>query len=178
MANVQNFFSSQQIHLGTLLPIMSAIILAVIGFLRTKAEDRKRFTLGMLMGYSHSAELLKALHFVREQRLSDQPKLDEAVAERLAVILPHFQSIALAANKGLLDRDIVLSARYGSMKWIWDNYGSYVRAQRRDLNRPLLYVELEDFLAANASRYAEYQKPYRDRSKDPGTAAVSSKMQN
>lgn len=42
----------------------------------------------------------------------------------LAIILPHFQSIALAAKSGLLDRDIILSARYGSMKSIWDNYGA------------------------------------------------------
>jgi hypothetical protein len=79
------------------------------------------------------------------------------VAEQLAVVLPHFQSIALAAKSGLLNRDIIISARYGTMQTIWDCYGSYVEKQRKQLDRPLLYKELEEFLRDNAARYSWYQ---------------------
>jgi hypothetical protein len=116
------------------------------------------------MGYSHSTELLRALHSVRQDaarsKVQGECRVDEALAEHLAIILPHFQSIALAAKNGLLDRDIILSARYGSMKAIWDGYGPYVRAKRIELNRPLLYVELEEFLNDNAARYDNYQRQF------------------
>lgn len=148
---------STKIELGTLLTGFVAIALAIVGYVRTRAEDRKRFTLNMLMGYSHSAELLKALHYAREhaQESKGKSKVDEAVAERLAIVLPHFQSIALATRNRLLDRDIVLSARYGSMKSIWESYRHYVEAQRKELERPQLYSELEDFVNANVGRYQE-----------------------
>ena len=167
MDKIGNLFAADPIQLGTLLSICSGIALAVIGFVRTRFQDRKRYTLGVLMGYSHSIELLKALHFVREHAANSKPqgecKVDDAVAQHLAVILPHFQSIALAAKNGLLDRDIILSARYGSMKAIWESYGPYVRAKRVEFDRPLLYVELEEFLGENAVRYQAYQSQFRDR---------------
>jgi hypothetical protein len=148
------------IQLGTLLSICSGIILAVFGFVRTRLQDRKRYTLGVLMGYSQSTELLKSLHYVREHavrtKMLSDAKVDDAMAEHLAIILPHFQSIALAAKSDLLDRDIILSARYGSMNAIWENYGPYIREKRRELNRPLLYVELEEFLRVNERRYRKY----------------------
>ena len=155
------------IQLGTLLSICSGIALAVVGFVRTRMEDRKRYTLGVLMGYSHSTELLKSLHSVREHaarsRVQGECKVDDALAGHLAIILPHFQSIALAAKSGLLDRDIILSARYGSMKWIWDNYGPYVRTKRLEFGRPLLYAELEEFLRENAVRYKGYEQQFVNR---------------
>ena len=165
MDGIVGYLSAQKLELGTLLSVCLAIVLAAVGYRRTRAEDRKRFTLGMLMGYSHSTELLRALHFVREhaQPSKGKTQVDPAVAERLAIILPHFQSIALATKNDLLERDIVLSARYGSMKAIWDNYYHYVVAQRRELGRPLLYVELEEFLHANAAQYEENQRPLRQR---------------
>jgi hypothetical protein len=140
--------------------------LAVVGFVRTRVEDRKRYTLGVLMGYSHSIELLRSLHAVREYAAGGTQvdgKIDDAVADHLAIVLPHFQSIALAAKSGLLDREIILSARYGSMKAIWASYGPYVRAKRVELDRPLLYVELEEFLRENASRYEQYQRQFTER---------------
>lgn len=157
---------AEPIQLGTLVSICSGIALAVVGFVRTRLEDRRRYTLGVLMGYSQSTELLRALHFVREhaaRRPTQTGEVDGAVAEHLAIILPHFQSIALAAKSGLLDRDIILSARYGTMQAIWAAYGAYVRAQRTELNRPLLYIELQEFLDSNAARYAVYAQQYADR---------------
>ena len=149
----------EPIQLGTLLSICSAIGLAVVGFVRTRLEDRRRYTLGVLMGYSQSTELLKALHVVREHR----GEVDGAIAEHLAIILPHFQSIALAAKSGLLDRDIMIGARYGTMQAIWKRYGRYVADLRDQLERPLLYVELEEYLAMNADRYNQYAKRYSGR---------------
>jgi hypothetical protein len=166
------------IQIGTLLSMCSAIALAVVGFVRTRLEDRRRYTLGVLMGYSQSTELLKALHFVREHTARRKPgeaQVDDVVAAHLAIILPHFQSIALAAKCGLLDRDIILSARYGSMHAIWTAYGGYVRAKRDEFNRPLLYIELEDFLDQNADRYATYAQQYADRSgTEPATMLAGS----
>jgi hypothetical protein len=65
-------------------------------------------------------------------------QVDDVVAEHLAIILPHFQSIALAAKSGLLDRDIILSARYGTMKAIWETYGPYVKEKRIEIKPPRL----------------------------------------
>jgi hypothetical protein len=166
MVAIAEWVKAEPIQLGTLLSMCSAIVLAVVGFVRTRMEDRRRYTLGVLMGYSQSTELLKALHFVREYAARREPndgQVDDAVAEHLAIILPHFQSIALAAKSGLLDRDIILSARYGTMKGIWEAYGAYVRAKRVQLNRPLLYIELEEFLDSNAARYVVYARQYVDR---------------
>lgn len=155
------------IQLGTLLSICSGIALAVVGFVRARIEDRKRYTLGVLMGYAHSTELLKSLHFVREHgarsKVQGEYKVDSAIADHLAIILPHFQSIALAAKNGLLDRDIILCARYGSMKSIWDNYGPYVREKRLELDRPLLYAELDEFIRENAFRYKSYEQKFANR---------------
>jgi hypothetical protein len=167
MNTIGRLFAPESIPLGTLLSICSGIILAVFGFVRTRMQDRQRYTLGMLMGYSHSTELLRALHSVREHAARSKAQgectVDAALAEHLAIILPHFQSIALAAKSGLLDRDIILSARFGSMKTIWETYGSYVRAKRLELDRPLLYVELEEFLRENAARYDTYKRQFADR---------------
>ena len=147
-----------------LLSICSGIVLAFIGYIRTRLEDRKRYTLGVLMGYSQSTELLKMLHHVREHaariKAGGECKVDDATAERLAVVLPHFQSIALAAKSGLLNRDIIISARYGTMKTVWECYAPYVKSQRVELGRPLLYVELEEFLRDNAARYSRYQQRF------------------
>ena len=82
------------IQLGTLLSICSGIALAVVGFIRTRMEDRKRYTLGVLMGYSNSTELLRSLHTVREHAARSKPHgectVDDALAAHLAIILPHF----------------------------------------------------------------------------------------
>jgi hypothetical protein len=164
MNMVSKLFAPESIQLGTLLSICSGIALAVIGFIRTRLEDRKRYTLGVLMGYSQSTELLKMMHHVREHaaniKAGGECQVDDVMAERLAVVLPHFQSIALASKSGLLNRDIIISARYGTMKTVWDCYGPYVKSQRIALNRPLLYVELEEFLRANAARYSRYQAQF------------------
>jgi hypothetical protein len=158
---ISKIFAPESIQLGTLLSLCSGIALAVIGFVRTRLEDRKRYTLGVLMGYSQSTELLKMLHHIRQHaariKAGAEHRVDDAMAEQLAVVLPHFQSIALAAKSGLLNRDIIVSARYGTMKTIWDAYGPYVKSQRIELGRPLLYVELEEFLRDNAARYSRYQ---------------------
>jgi hypothetical protein len=167
METLGRVVANDPIQLGTLLSICSGIALAVIGFVRTRLQDRKRYTLGVLMGYSQSTELLKALHALREHaalsRAAGQCKVDAGLEEHLAVVLPHFQSIALAAKSGLLDRDIILSARYGSMQSIWESYGPYIEGKRRAFNRPLLYAELEEFLNENAGRYRRYQRRFTAR---------------
>ena len=42
------------------------------------------------------------------------------------------------------------------MKAIWETYGPHVKEKRIEINRPLLYVELEEFLDTNAARYRTY----------------------
>ena len=156
-----NILTIESLQLGAL---VTGIVLAGVGYLRTWLEDRKRYTLNMLMGYSQGTELLRMLHHVREQaarvKAGEKCKVDAAMAERLAVVLPHFQSIALASQTGLLNRGILISARYGTMQTIWNCYQEYVEEQREQLDRPLLYKELEEFLSENAGRYSRYQKQF------------------
>ena len=151
------------VPLGTWLSITTGIMLAVFGYIRTRLQDRKRYTLDVLMRYSHSVELLRSLHAINAhvaQRKStdvDAP-VDAGLETHLAVVLPYFQSIALAANSGLLDREIMLKARYGSMKSVWEGLLPYIARKRLELGRPFLYADLEQFLRDNADRYARYHR--------------------
>ena len=158
---LSKFLALEWVQFGTL---FTGLVLAGVGFLRARLEDRKRYTLGVLMGYSQSTELLRMLHHIRTHaarvKAGEKCTVDEAMAERLAVVLPHFQSIAMAAKSGLLNRDIIISARYGTMLTIWECYEPYVKVQREELGRPLLYVELQDFLRENSDRYRRYREGF------------------
>lgn len=148
---------------GALVSAVTAIALFGAGYVRARRENLQRYTLDVLMRYSHSPELLKALDRLRARAAQDGDRLavDDTLAEDLAVTMPHFSAIALAANKGLLDREIILQARYASMRAIWSSYGSYLKQRGELLKRPLLYVDLEEFLKANQSRYEQYARSQR-----------------
>ena len=143
-----------------LLSAAIAMIVAVTGVIRTRRENRKRYTLDVLMRYSHNSELLKALYRLRTHAAASngEIKVDDTLAEDLSVTMPHFSAIALAANSGLLDRDIILQARYASMRSIWRSYGPHLAARSTGLGRPLLYFDLEEFLRLNANSYARYER--------------------
>ena len=143
-----------------LLSAGTAIGVAALGVIGTRRADRKRYTLDVLMRYSNNAELLKALNRLRTYAAAGYKdiKTDETVAEDLAVTMPHFSAIALAANSGLLDRDIILRARYASMHSIWKSYGPHLTARSSELGRPLLYFDVEEYLRLNVKSYARYER--------------------
>jgi hypothetical protein len=57
-----------------------------------------------------------------------------------------------------LDRDIIVEARYAAMRSIWQSYGPYLTERSIALGRPLLYVDLQEFLRSNAGRYESYER--------------------
>ena len=67
------------VPLGTWLSITTGIMLAVFGYIRTRLQDRKRYTLDVLMRYSHSVELLRSLHamFARGVKQRDGKRMDQ-----------------------------------------------------------------------------------------------------
>lgn len=178
---------AEPIPLGGLLSLLSGLAAALWTWHTSRTQERKRYTFNVLMSYANSAELLRALDEVNRSiggvRLSASHLLPDVAAstsaagtpaastsaidaaaiaasrERsMALLLPYFQSIALAASQGMLDRDVLLKARYGTMKAVWDHFSADIEAKRVALARPLLYCDLESYLKDNERRYKRYQR--------------------
>lgn len=152
-------------QLGAIISAATAIVLFVASHFRARRENLQRYTLDVLMRYSHSPELLKALDRLRARaaQADGEVIVDDQLAEDLAITMPHFSAISLATNKGLLDRDIILQARYASMRAIWASYGRHLDERSARLKRPLLYADLEEFLEANRAKYEDYARKEHDR---------------
>src|SRR5262245_62078587 len=134
--------------LATLLSIGFAIMLGTFGFIWNNIQEKKRYTFEVLMKYTENTAVLVALHrvwkHISSNRTYRSDGVDNDLEQHLTLLLSYFQSIAVAANHHMLNERILLIARYGSMKTIWDFFYPYVERKRRDLGRPLLYVDLED----------------------------------
>ena len=157
---LQRMFVLEPIPLGAVMTASIPLLLFVLGYLRARRENLQRYTLDVLMRYSHSPELLKSLHRLRTHAgdTAGNVTVDAALEAELALTMPHFAAIALASNKGLLDHDIIVQARYASMQSIWTSYGQWLKERARQLGRPLLYDDLEEFLARNAAEYERYSR--------------------
>ena len=152
---------AEPVPLGTLLSVLSGLAAAMWTWHTNRLLERKRYTFNVLMQYAGSADILRALDDVNRWIGEGGGSGPVASSERercMALLLPYFQSIALAANQGMLDRSVLLRARYGTMKTVWEHFRPDVEAKRRALDRPLLYCDLESYLAANEKRYNDYQR--------------------
>ena len=168
MDNLYNVLA-QPIPLGTILSIVSGLCLAIWGFITNRATERKRYTYDVMMRYANSSEILRAMNDVNRQMSEGQTRgvqtsdgqsviTDAAREQSMALLLPYFQSIALAANQGMLDRNILVIARYGSMKAVFEHFRADIERRRVALDRPLLYIDLEMYLSENEKRYNAYQR--------------------
>ncbi|HXF54503.1 MAG TPA: hypothetical protein VNK52_10310 [Hyphomicrobiaceae bacterium] len=146
--------------LATVLSIGFGIALGVFGYVWNGIQEKKRYTFDVLMRYTENTDVLMALHrawtHVARYKSYDQSRIDADTERSLDILLAYFQSIAVAAKYHMLNDEIVLIARYGSMRSLWDFYRPYVEGKRLQLGRPLLYADLEDFLRRNAARYERY----------------------
>jgi hypothetical protein len=77
----------------------------------------------------------------------------------------NYQYICQAVIDGLLDKDVVLKARFGGMKSLWSRYEDVVTLLRQRLDRPQLWKEVELFVASKEMQgaYLTTQKSYMER---------------
>ncbi|MGH6816239.1 MAG: DUF4760 domain-containing protein [Hyphomicrobiaceae bacterium] len=164
--------------LATVLSIGSGVLLGTYGFVWNSIQEKKKYTFDMLMKYTENTAIIMALHHVWKHisrtKSYDPTRLDDELERHVTLLLSYFQSVAVAANNRMLNEKILLIARYGSMKTIWDFFHPYIEQKRRQLDRPLLYVDLEDFLRKHDGKYRRYRKAYENRAiRPPSTSAIA-----
>lgn len=89
-------------------------------------------------------------------RATDNP--DEEAAIR--VYLSYLEILAIGVNEDVLDIGIVDLFAGGALIAVVSNYGSWIEEQRRELNAPTLYVELEKLVQAIKMRRTDPAHPY------------------
>ena len=162
----------------TALSIFSTLMLGAIGIFWNVAQrkrDIKKATFDMLLRHIDSPDYMKALRRISKHVGNAGPPLPDAVDEEfkesVIVLMAHYNNLAVAASHRMLDAQVLLVSRYGSMKLVWDICAPYVATRRVQLGRPLLYAELEDYVRANAARYQAYKS--RELSRRPRSGGMA-----
>ncbi len=138
-------------------PIVACISILVIlltfsvGYLERRSSDRRRRTFWFLraviedQGSIHEANLVFAT-WIREDRafVDDNVELEEY--KTIVTLLDFYDLISDAANRGVIDREMIISQLGGRMRSAYKMLRLYIEARRTQLERPGLYTPFEKFV--------------------------------
>jgi hypothetical protein len=107
---------------------------------------------------SQAAAYSNVLRVMSEHKASEVPlckiKKDRALEEHALVLLGTYQFLAVATDKGFIDRKLVRDQFVPSMRTTVTKLGGLIEEYRKELERPLIWSELRSFVRRDGYKFA------------------------
>jgi len=133
--------------IATLVSVIVALVIAVIGFAKNQKRLRREFTQTIMLQRLSNPDLAKATQLVgklvaAKKHYPIEPENDEE--DRIFVmLLSYYEFVAIGYYQKDLDRKTVKRQAQKAMKAAFEVAKEYILARRAVLGRDRLYIELE-----------------------------------
>ncbi len=138
----------------TYISILVVLFTFSIGYLERRSSDRRRRTFWFLRaviedeGNIHQANLIFAI-WIRECRVFADDNVDVEEYKTIVTLLDFYDLISDAANRSVIDREMIVSQLGGRMRSAYRMLEHYINARRIQLERPKLYSPFELFVTTH-----------------------------
>lgn len=134
-----------------LVTALVAALIAIWGIITQRTVARRLATIERIAELEADRDMIKAREKFNEisapgGKLAHSWKPEDLSAEELdaiRLVLNDFELTAIGIQHGILDFNIVKQFQKGTMLRDWARAAAFVKSLRTELNRPLIYYELE-----------------------------------